>query len=88
MPLSKARQAEWMRQYRKRQKSVIPSVIPKVPEWQLNPNQYLKGHLAVYPEYLDRLNAGTYDPELDPYINPLMRPMVRDRGIFYSQPVT
>ena len=39
MPLSKAKQAEWMREYRKRRKSVIPklvadettTVIPKLP---------------------------------------------------------
>jgi len=35
MPLSKAKQAEWMREYRRAQKSVIPSVIssviPKLP---------------------------------------------------------
>jgi len=28
MPLGKAKQVEWMREYRKRQKGVIPSVIP------------------------------------------------------------
>ena len=34
MPLSKAKQAEWMREYRKRRRSVIPkssTVIPKLP---------------------------------------------------------
>ena len=34
MPLSKAKQAEWIREYRKRRKSVIPkssTVIPKFP---------------------------------------------------------
>ena len=40
MPLSKAKQAEYMRSYRLRQKGVIPSVIPK-PDKLVIPNRDL-----------------------------------------------
>ena len=50
MPLSKVKQAEYMREYRK--KSVIPnfhSVI--LSPFSVIPNPYLEGHLEVCPDY-------------------------------------
>ena len=51
MPLSKAKQAEYMRSYRLRQKGVIPSVIPK-PDKLVIPNS----DLPVIPNQ-DKLKA-------------------------------
>lgn len=41
-----------------------------LPEWRRNPNPYLQLHLQVYPEYLEELDAGTYDPSKDPFCSP------------------
>ena len=49
MPLSKAKQAEYMREYRKR--SVIPKVDSVIPNWVAQPNRYLQAHLNVCPDY-------------------------------------
>ena len=62
MPLSKVKQAKWMREYRKRRKGVIPEwavqpepsrVIPNpnsvIPEWVVQPNVYLQP-MAVQPK--------------------------------------
>lgn len=74
MPLSKARNKERMKeQMRVKRRMLQPSGEMLQPDWQTNPNRYLEAHLRVYPEYLSELNAGTYDPKLDPYINPLLR---------------
>jgi hypothetical protein len=62
MPLSKERQREWMKEYRKRSKTVIPSVIP---------NPYLSAHLKVCPEY--NVNKSGNHFEHCPYIDPLLR---------------
>lgn len=43
------------------------------PKWQQEPNRYLSAHLKVYPQYLDELGNGAYNPKLDPYINPMLR---------------
>jgi len=72
MPLSKAKQAEWMREYRKRGGSVIPkakSVIPKAKS--VIPNRYLSAHLAVCPGY-DPVQPKDHFNHC-PYINPLLR---------------
>ena len=79
MPLSKKRQAQWMRNYRK---SVIPkapvipnqaSVIPKsgsvIPNWVAHPNRYLSAHLRVCSDY-DPVKPSDHF-EHCPYINPV-----------------
>jgi len=77
MPLSKTKQAEWMRQYRQQGKrGVIPSVIPKpLPDYLVHPNRYLQAHIAAYPEGFnsDGSYKTDYNEALDPYINPLVR---------------
>ena len=89
MPLSKAKQAEWMREYRRRVKqgSVIPKSGSVIPDWVVQPNVYLQP-MAVQPKsmvvqpnvYLQAhmKYCPDYDPvqlEFDhcPYINPLLR---------------
>ena len=51
MPLSKAKQAEWMREYRRRVKqgSVIPKPSRVIPDWVVQPNVYLQP-MAVQPK--------------------------------------
>ena len=51
MPLSKAKQAEWMREYRRRVKqgSVIPKSGSVIPDWVVQPNVYLQP-MAVQPK--------------------------------------
>ena len=76
MPLSKAKQAEWMREYRRRVKqgSVIPNSV--IPDWVVQPNVYLQP-MAVQPksmvvqpnQYLLKDYCPDYDPvqpEFDP----------------------
>ena len=38
-----------------------------IPEWRKHPNPYLQLHLEVYPNYLKERDAGTYDPNKDPF---------------------
>jgi len=68
MPLGKAKQVEWMREYRKRQKGVIPSVIPNTVTLETTtviPNivsqvkrLYPDGRLPNCPDGRFRLDAG------------------------------
>ena len=49
MPLSKAKQAEWMREYRRRRGGVIPKSGGVIPDWVVQPNVYLQP-MAVQPK--------------------------------------
>ena len=51
MPLSKVKQAKWMREYRRRVKqgSVIPKPSRVIPDWVVQPNVYLQP-MAVQPK--------------------------------------
>ena len=73
--MSKAKQAEYMKEYRQRLKaSVIPKVtIDKTPTVIPNviPNPWLAGHLRVCPDY-DVNNPGDHFKHC-PYINPQAR---------------
>ena len=66
MPLSKKRQAQWMRNYRK---SVIPKSGSVIPNWVAHPNRYLSAHLRVCPNY-DPVKPSDHF-EHCPYINPV-----------------
>ena len=76
MPLSKAKQAEYMREYRKR--SVIPKSPSVIPNWVAQPNRYLAAHLRVCPDDNPVIPADHFDH--CPYINPLLRPSVIPTG--------
>ena len=70
MPLSKARDRE---RKRKERASVQPSFfsVQPNPDWLVQPNQYLLGHLRVCPDYNPlepREHWGTC-----PYVNPALR---------------
>lgn len=51
MPLSKKKQAEYMKAYRK--KTVIPSVIPKQELWEVTDWANYKGEVALLPNCPD-----------------------------------
>ena len=68
MPLSKVKQAEYMRGYRKRLQTVIPKFNIVIP------NRFLLAHIRVYPEGFNPDSSYKKDYNLDPYINPLVRP--------------
>ena len=65
MPLSKARNRERMRRLR--------SVQPKsgLPQWVVQPNYYLLGHLRICPDYNPVQPKNHFDH--CPFINPLLR---------------
>ena len=74
MPLSKAKQAEYMRGYRQRQKGVIPSVIPK-PDKLVIPNKDLpvipnQDKLKALRKLMDVAVTSEEPVELIPFYNP------------------
>lgn len=79
MPLSKARQQKWMKDYRQRREAVIPSVIPKpLPDYLLQTNCYLLAHIKAYPAGFnpDGIYRADFNPKLDPFINPMARDVI------------
>ena len=77
MPLSKARDRERKRRERASVQLSFSTVQPNFfwvhskPEWLVQPNQYLLGHLRVCPDY-NPLNPGEHW-ETCPYVNPALR---------------
>uniref|UniRef100_A0A6M3JWF6 Uncharacterized protein n=1 Tax=viral metagenome TaxID=1070528 RepID=A0A6M3JWF6_9ZZZZ len=80
MPLSKERDRERKRVAKLRQ------FQPKVIKRAYCPTQHLISHLLEYPEYLVRLENGTYDPKLDPGCNPLMRVFQPNLAVDFGYP--
>ena len=38
-----------------------------------DPRKFLAAHVKHYPEYLEKVRTGTYDPKQDPWCNPVLR---------------
>ena len=73
MPLSKEKQAEYMRNRRRQLKaSVIPKSSSVIPNWILHPNSYLQAHLRVWPDYNPDKPSDHF--EHCPYVNPMLQP--------------
>ena len=75
MPLSKANQAKYMREYRQRLAAVIPKSASVIPNYLAQPNRYLLAHIKSYPDGFnpDGTYRDGYNLDFDPYINPLVR---------------
>ena len=72
MPLSKERQAEWMREYRQRHACVITNSAVVQPNYVEHPNRYPLAHLAMCHDYnpIQPLDHFSHCP----FVNPMLQP--------------